>query len=126
MKLGLTALVVLRTVAAFARLQAGLALPRSSYSVLHAVRAQLALPSVARELLLLKSSAARELVRVQDVQHGERSGPVPGGALAKNQAELLTLFSAGIQRPAAQIPSELHEPGERDTARGEPRRPQAR
>lgn len=87
----LTALVFLSTVAAFAGLQAGLALPRSSSPVLRSVPAQLALASVARVLLLLLvSPAARELVGVQDIQYGERGGPVPGRALENNASELFT------------------------------------
>ncbi|TNN63885.1 hypothetical protein EYF80_025879 [Liparis tanakae] len=56
-------------------LEAGLALPSSPSPVLRSVRVQLPLTSVARVLLL--SSAARELVGVQNVQYGERGGPVP-------------------------------------------------
>lgn len=87
-KLGLTALVFLGSVAAFAGLQAGLALPRASSPVLRSVRARLALAPVAR--VLLRSPAARELVGVQDVQHGERGGPVPGRALENKASELFT------------------------------------
>lgn len=85
----LTALVVLGTVAAFTGLQAGLAPPGARSPVLRSVRAQLALTSVARVLLLL-SPAARELVGVQDVQYGERGRPVPGRALENNASELFT------------------------------------
>lgn len=78
-------LVFLGTVAAFTGLQAGLALPAHASPVLRSVRAQLALAPVARVLLLL-SPAARELVGVQDVQHGERRGPVAGRALANTES----------------------------------------
>lgn len=83
-KLRLTVLVFLSSVAAFTGLQAGLALPRPSSPVLRSVRAQLALAALAR-VLLLESPTARELVGVQDVQYGERGGPVPGRALGNNQ-----------------------------------------
>lgn len=81
-------LVFLRTVAAFTGLQAGLALPSPTSPVLRSVRAQLALTSVARVLLLLEAPTARELVGVQDVQYGERSSPVASRALAKKESEL--------------------------------------
>ncbi|KAA8589196.1 hypothetical protein FQN60_010541 [Etheostoma spectabile] len=81
---GLTARVLLRSVAAFGGLQAGLqaGLPRASSPVLRSERAQLALRPLAR-VLLREAAAARELVRVQDVQNGERGGPVPGRALQR-------------------------------------------
>lgn len=80
---GLTALVFLRTVAAFAGLEAGLEAGLALPPVLRSARAQLALSPVARVLL---PPAARELVGVQDVQHGEGGGPVPGGALGTAQS----------------------------------------
>lgn len=86
----LTALVFVCVVAALAGLEAGLALPAARPPVLRSVRARLALAAVARVLLLqLVSPAARELVGVQDVQHGEGGRPVPGGALESKESELL-------------------------------------
>lgn len=83
----LTALVFVCTVA-LAGLEAGLALPGSSSPVLRSVHALLELAAVAHVLLLqLVSPVARELVGVQDVQHGERSCPVPDGALESNKWE---------------------------------------
>lgn len=87
----LTALIFVCTVA-LAGLEAGLALPDSSSPVLRSVHALLELAAVAHVLLLqLVSPAARELVGVQDVQHGERSCPVPDGALESNKSN--DLFS---------------------------------
>ena len=83
-RLRLTALVFLSGVAAFTGLQARLALRRPCSPVLRSVRAQLALTALTR-VLLLESPTARELVGVQDVQYGERGGPVPGRALGNNQ-----------------------------------------
>lgn len=60
----------------FAGVNAGF--PRDSSPLLRSVRIQLALTSVARVLL---SPSARELVRVQNVQDGERRGPMSGGTL---------------------------------------------
>ena len=51
---------------------------RDSSPLLGAIPIQLALASMARVLL---SPSARELVRVQDVQYGERRGPMSGGIL---------------------------------------------
>lgn len=51
---------------------------RDSSPLLCSARIQLALPSVTR---LLLPPSARELVRVQDVQDGERRGPMSGGTL---------------------------------------------
>lgn len=74
----LTAGIFLRSEAAFGGLQAGLALS----PVLRPVRAELALSPVARVLSWLQESpAARELVGVQDVEHGEGGGPVRRRAL---------------------------------------------
>lgn len=75
-------MVVLGTVAAFAGLHAWFGFQRHSSPVLRSVRGSLALGPVAR-VLLLESPAARELVRVQDVQDGEGRGPVAVGTLER-------------------------------------------
>lgn len=76
--------VFLRSVASLTGLHAGLPLPAAASPVLRSVRAQIALCPQARALLLLLRDppAARELVGVQDVEHGEGRGSVDDRALA--------------------------------------------